>query len=201
MSAENYIPIWDNTDTSKCCFCHTLLPKEMCMRDAIFTVVPCWRDWRPVRYVCEICLNDKQSMNTLKTIDSIYLQTIPVFITPEWLKHPSFSIKNPQINEGNVQDGWKLYTTYDDTTCWLRPWTYNGSPLTFGLMMQSDFNTSYPWMDITEFMKLNPSLPPFKFNFIYNHGKTIEQLKTLMLPDQVKYLEMLEPYLDSTLKG
>lgn len=204
---KRYILPWDETNFNSCCVCHIRRTSKTFKEDTggLLTVIPPWRDWRPQRYVCDACCSLPKTIDILSVIDALYLNTVPVYIRKEWNKQEKFKIINIKINNAQVDENWNFYKTYNESTCWLRLYYIEDEDdvddinLTFGIQMRKGTTGPIVWMDINEFATLN-QLPTFKFNFIYNHGKTISELTELMVPHKQRYLKILESYIDPSIK-
>lgn len=119
-----HITPWDevNRDDLQCCWCAASLPHDTA---GYFTLMPPWRDWRPVRFVCQKCVDSKSTWAHLALIDSIYLGIVEVGVPDLWMQSTTISFKPLDAPDSEpVDSAYRLYRDRDrpnvKPTAWLR---------------------------------------------------------------------------------
>jgi len=176
-----------------CTWCLQPLPADC---TGWFTQMVPWRSWRPIRYVCQECVDDKSTWNHLCTIDGVYLgvMEVKVNVSMEWLNARNLQFKPLDKMDEPFLTGRRLYrpTIYADptsvstdtvapSTTWIRFTSYKGDTMVC-VHVCSDENHSR--MDIVPIERLeewNPQIRvPFKFSFVKD-GIDTHLLETLTI--------------------
>ena len=165
---------WDaRGSVTNCVWCHTLFSNEdVLSNNRCFTVVPPWRDWRPIRLVCGPCMSDTETWDHLSLIDSLYLGVMEVRVPEPWLS--STTLRGRSMDDsmdsrmGEPTPTYRLYSsTVGDRarSVWLRLVQYRGEPTVCVHVVEGAGFVCMEAISVESLQRWNPELPPLQFEF------------------------------------
>lgn len=183
-----------------CAWCLDRLPADC---TGWFTQMVPWRDWRPIRYVCQSCIDDKPTWDHLCTIDAVYLGVMEVeVVSPLWYNTTSLKFKPlDKLNDPFIESC-RLYrprTTVPlpKRSTWIRFLNYAEQNM-ICLHVQSHLDSQR--MDIVPIQKLeewNPELGAFQFRFVNDTVLNLDLLHRLTDNDNKCWWDLLKERLSS----
>lgn len=209
VPAGHLIPAWDACPlrAETCCGCNTPLSKDESADDAtaIFTVLPPWRDWRPIRYVCRACSTSPETINLVRVVDSLHLRLVEVIVPPEWTKCKTLCARPWVSSQG--EDSCPTATDYqmysylslcrenEDNVAWLRlirnPDT-NEDVVAVHLLNHNRGQSSAIYIvPLSKMEEWNPTLPPFRYCLPHPEGVSLDRLHDVTPASKLKWLNVL----------